>query len=207
MNRQEHWDRAYRDRAATELSWYRPMLDISLALIRSVSEPSSRLIDVGGGASTLVDDLLDLGYSEMTVLDVSPAALARSRARLGARAKRVSWLVGDISDTRLPPASFDVWHDRAAYHFLTEERDRRSYAEAATRALSPGGHIVIATFAPDGPERCSGLEVCRHSAQSIAQELGPAFELMEERRETHLTPAGREQKFMYALLRRGDVSS
>ena len=207
MKRQEHWDRAYRDRAATEHSWYRPALDVSLALIRSVSEPSSRLIDVGGGASTLVDDLLELGYSELTVLDLSPEALARSQARLGARAKRVSWMVADISDTPLLPASFDVWHDRAAYHFLTEERDRRSYAEAAARALSPGGHIVIATFAPDGPERCSGLDVCRHSAESIAQELGPAFELLDERRETHLTPAGREQKFMYALLRRRDVSS
>jgi SAM-dependent methyltransferase len=207
MNREEHWDRAYRDRPATELSWYRPALDTSLELIRQVSEPSSRVIDVGAGAATLVDDLLDLGYSRLTVLDVSREALARTQARLGPRGARINWILGDVTQVRLPPAACDVWHDRAAFHFLTDERDRRAYADIAARALSPGGHIVIATFAPDGPERCSGLPVCRHSGQSIALEFGSAFELVEERRETHLTPAGREQKFMYALLRRRDAAS
>lgn len=201
--RQTHWDAVYRNRDVHEVSWFRPHLQVSLRLLqRAGLSPDSRLIDIGGGASTLVDDLLDLGVKQVTVLDLSAAALAAARQRLGDRAGRVHWQVADLCDTDLPTAGFDLWHDRAVLHFLVDEGDVRRYAAQAARAVSPGGHAVIGGFAPSGPERCSGLPVARRSAADIAQILAPHFRLIEEQAERHTTPGGVSQPFVYALLQR-----
>lgn len=201
--RQAHWQNVYRTRTADSVSWYRPHLEISLELLeRAGVSVDSRLIDVGGGASTLVDDLLARGLGRITVLDLSAAALDVARTRLGERARDVAWRVDDVLTAALPAGGFDVWHDRAVFHFLTDPADAARYARQAALAVRPGGHAVIAGFAPDGPERCSGLPVARRSAQEIEQLLGPAFRLLERRGERHLTPAGGEQSFEYALLTR-----
>jgi len=200
---QAHWDEVYRSRSATAVSWYRPHLDVSLALLSHAGlDASTRLVDVGGGASTLVDDLLDLGLTDITVLDLSQAALDAARERLGARGKTVRWRAGNLLEADFKPAAFDLWHDRAVLHFLTEPADAARYAAKAARAVRPGGHAVIGGFAPDGPERCSGLPVARRSASDVAVLLGDAFVLIEERREQHATPSGNTQAFAYALLRR-----
>ncbi len=194
----DHWENVYRRKPADSVSWYRPHLDMSLALLAQAGlSPASRVIDVGGGASTLVDDLLARGTSQVTVLDLSASALAIARDRLGAAAASVQWLVGDVRDIALPPEAFDSWHDRAVLHFLTDEASTRRYADQVAAALRPGGHAVIGGFAPDGPERCSGLTVARRSAQDIAALLGPRFVLRDERREVHATPGGGEQAFAW----------
>ncbi|MEI7038244.1 class I SAM-dependent methyltransferase [Fulvimonas yonginensis] len=201
--RATHWEMVYRSRAAQEVSWYRPHLDASLALLRQAGlGPDTRVIDVGGGASTLVDDLLALGVCAVTVLDLSATALATARARLGDRAGTVRWLAADLLEAGFAAARFDLWHDRAVLHFLTEPAQVRRYAEQAAHAVRPGGHAVIGGFAPDGPERCSGLPVARRAAADIATALGPAFRLVDQRRELHPTPAGATQAFAYALLER-----
>jgi SAM-dependent methyltransferase len=163
---------------------------------------TSRLIDIGGGASTLVDDLLDVGLTELTVLDLSPAALAISRDRLGERAACVRWLAADMLQVDLPPGAYDLWHDRAVLHFLTTAEQTARYAAQASHAIAVGGHAVIGGFAPDGPERCSGLTVARRSPDEVAALLGPTFRLVETHTECHLTPNGNEQAFAWALLRR-----
>ena len=200
---QAHWDEVYRTRSTQAVSWYRPHLEVSLALLRQAGlDHASRLIDVGGGASTLVDDLLALGLADITVLDLSQAALAAARERLGERAARVHWLAADLLQADFAPAGFDLWHDRAVLHFLASPGDAVRYATQAARAVRAGGHAVIGGFAPDGPERCSGLPVARRSASDIAAVLAPAFRLIEERTERHVTPAGMTQAFTYALLER-----
>lgn len=202
-DRQAHWQRVYETRDPEAVSWFRPRLDVSLELLeRAGLAPDTRLIDVGGGASTLVDDLLARGLRDITVLDISAEALAVSRQRLAARANRATWLATDVLDARLPASAFDIWHDRAVSHFLTDDADLARYAQQAARAVRTAGHAVIGGFAPDGPERCSGLPVARRSAQDIAAMLRPDFELLDERRERHVTPVGAEQLFAYALLRR-----
>ncbi len=202
-DRQAHWQNVYRTRTADSVSWYRPHLETSLELLEQTGlGVDSRLIDVGGGASTLVDDLLDRGLGRITVLDLSAAALDVARTRLGKRARDVAWRVDDVLTAALPAAGFDVWHDRAVFHFLTDPADAARYARQAALAVRPGGHAVIAGFAPDGPERCSGLPVARRSAEEIAELLGPAFRLLARRGERHVTPAGGEQSFEYALLTR-----
>lgn len=199
--RKTFWEGVYRNRAATETSWYEAIPAISLALIgRSGVGPGDPLIDVGGGASLLVDHLLQAGYRDLTVLDVSAAALAQARERLGARATRVAWLEADAVAFE-PRRRFALWHDRAAFHFLTEADDRRRYVDALCRALKPGGQVIIASFAPDGPARCSGQDIVRYDALSLARELGDDFTLEEHLRETHRTPAGREQRFGYCRFR------
>jgi SAM-dependent methyltransferase len=203
VSREEHWQKVYRTRAADAVSWYRPQLGVSLELLEMAGlSAGSRLIDVGGGASTLVDDLLSRGLKEITILDVSDAALAVARQRLGEQARNVRWLVADVLEAGLPEAGFDLWHDRAVLHFLTDASDAARYAAVAARAVSIGGHAVIGGFAPDGPEKCSGLPVARRSADGIAAILAPAFRLLATRAERHVTPAGAEQSFAYALLRR-----
>jgi SAM-dependent methyltransferase len=200
---QAHWEGIYRTRSTQAVSWYRSHLDVSLALLRQAGlDTSTRLIDVGGGASTLVDDLLAQGLTDITVLDLSPAALASARERLGAHGETVRWLAADLLEADLAPAAFDIWHDRAVLHFLASAEATSRYAAQAARAVRPGGHAVIGGFAPDGPERCSGLPVARRSAADIAALLGPTFRLVEERREQHTTPAGKAQAFAYALLER-----
>jgi SAM-dependent methyltransferase len=203
VNREEHWQKVYQTRAADAVSWYRPQLAMSLELLELAGlSTESRLIDVGGGASTLVDDLVARGLKGITVLDVSESGLAVARQRLGERARNVTWLVTDLLQAELPEGGFDLWHDRAVLHFLTDASDAARYAAVAARAVSIGGHAVIGGFAPDGPEKCSGLPVARRSGDAIAAILAPAFRLLATRAERHITPAGAEQSFAYALLRR-----
>ncbi len=200
---QGHWQDIYRTRTADSLSWFRPHLDVSLELLtRAGMNKDSRVIDVGGGAATLVDDLLACGLRHLSVLDVSEQALAIARDRLGPRSKQVTWYAGDLLRVQLPAAGFDLWHDRAVLHFLTDPADAARYAATAADAVTAGGHAVIAGFAPDGPERCSGQPVVRRSTEEMAALMAPAFVLVESRNERHVTPAGATQSFAYALLRR-----
>ena len=164
---------------------------------------ASAVIDVGGGASRLVDALIEKGFRTVTVLDLSEAALAAAKARIGRRAERqVQWIVADVTVWEPRAAAYDVWHDRAAFHFLTEERDRTAYVARLTKAMKPGGHAIIGTFAPDGPDRCSGLPVARYDAQGLGRVLGDGFELVETLRHEHRTPAGSQQRFQFSLFRR-----
>lgn len=200
--RQAHWQNVYATRKPTEVSWFQTTPVNSLNLIRVAgATPRSSIIDIGGGASHLVDVLLRDGYSDITVLDVADKALATARARLGAAAEKVTWLVADAT-TWQPRRSYDIWHDRAAFHFLTDASDRNAYVERLTLALQPGAHAVIATFALDGPEKCSGLPVTRYDAKSLAEVLGAHFDLVESRRDEHHTPTGALQHFQFSLFRR-----
>jgi SAM-dependent methyltransferase len=201
MNRKSHWDRVYSSKAETEVSWYQAEPKLSLELIREFCPSCGSVIDVGGGASLLVDRLLAEGFSHLSVLDISEAALERAKGRLGARSDQVKWIVGDVTEVRSVGA-FDVWHDRAVFHFLTDPTDRQKYTQLALRTLSPGGHLILATFAPDGPTRCSGLDICRYDAEAVLKELGDSFSIVKELRETHTTPAGRTQNFFYGVFRR-----
>ena len=203
MPAREHWESVYGQKAPTEVSWYRPHLGESLRLIEAARVGAdAAIIDVGGGASTLVDDLLARGHHGVSVRDVSARAIEAAQARLGERAAAVHWQVADITRVELPAAAYDLWHDRAVFHFLREEDDRARYVAAAQRSLRPGGHILVATFGPDGPTRCSGLEVVRYGAAELAAALGDAFEPVASATELHATPWGTEQQFVYFLGRR-----
>jgi SAM-dependent methyltransferase len=196
-----HWDGVYRERRSDSLSWFQKYPALSLELITAAApNPDARIIDVGGGDSLLVDRLLEHGYRQLTVLDISRSAIERSQARLANRADTVRWMVGDVLNTETL-GTFDVWHDRALFHFLLEPSQRERYVEAVKRAVMPRGAVVIATFAPDGPPRCSGLDVRRYDESSLAAELGEAFALVDTRRESHHTPSGGEQAFLYASFR------
>jgi len=195
----EHWEAIYESKKPEEVGWYQPGPTVSLDLIRRVAPRlDAAIIDVGGGASTLVDSLPD---ARVTVLDISAAALAHAKSRLGSAADRVVWRCADVLSEELLSAAYDVWHDRAVFHFLTSPADRRRYVDQVSRALRPGGHVIIATFADDGPTHCSGLEVVRYSGDQLHAELGPAFELIETIREEHVTPSGSRQAFVYCLFR------
>ncbi len=202
-DRAAHWQTVYQQKASTSVSWYRDHLDTSLLLLEKAGlDPASRVIDVGGGASTLVDDLLVRDVGAVTVLDLSEASLQIASARLGASADRVEWLTGDVTKVGLSAAAFTHWHDRAVLHFLSAPADAQAYAEQVRHAVAPNGFAIIGGFAPDGPERCSGLAVARRSADEIAALLGPAFRLVTSLYEMHRTPGGSEQSFVYALLQR-----
>jgi SAM-dependent methyltransferase len=203
MNREKHWDRIYRAKSPTEMSWYQPEARLSLKLIRRVApELDAAIVDVGGGASTLVDGLLDHGYRDVTVMDLAPAALAHAQERLGQRAQQVRWVVADALETSsLPPASCAVWHDRAVFHFLTDARDRARYVAQVHRVVRPGGHVIVAGFGPEGPSRCSGLEVVRYDPDGLHAEFGSTFRLLDSAKEDHRTPAGTVQPFVYCLCR------
>jgi SAM-dependent methyltransferase len=202
MSREKHWEAIYRSKAPTEVSWYQPEARLSLDLIRRVApQVDTPLLDVGGGASTLVDGLLSAGYRHVSVLDLAPAALARAQERLGERAAQVRWIVADVLDAPLPAASCAVWHDRAVFHFLTDARDRARYVAQVERVVRPGGHVIVASFAPDGPTRCSGLEVVRYSPEGMYAEFGADFRLLDSVREDHRTPGGSVQAFVYCLCR------
>lgn len=201
MNR-EHWGRIYRTSSPTAVSWYQPEARLSLELIRRVApDLDAPILDVGGGASTLVDGLLGAGYGDITVLDLARAALARAQERLGSRAAQAKWIVADVLNAPLPAASCAVWHDRAVFHFLTAARDRGRYVAQVARVVRPGAHVIVATFGPDGPKRCSGLEVMRYSSEGLHAEFGAAFRLLDSAREDHQTPNGTVQAFVYCLCR------
>ena len=202
IQRENHWQAVYRTKNATEVSWYAPHLDRSIELIREVAAPGAEIIDVGGGASTLVDDLLAGGFSAITVLDISQAALDIAQHRLGVHGRSVRWIQADITTADLPAARYDVWHDRAVFHFLTETLDRRAYVETLKRSVKDGGHVVIATFALDGPPRCSGLDVVRYDGAALQRQLGSPFELTRSFEESHATPAGKEQRFNFCRFRK-----
>ncbi len=198
MDAQTHWDKIYTQKAPDQVSWYRPHLEASLALVEQVgSGPSASIIDVGAGESTLVDDLLARGYSNLTVLDISQAAIAASRKRLGDTAEHVRWLVADITQAELEPSAYDVWHDRAVFHFLTTAADRKAYVRQVVRSVRRGGHVIVSAFGPEGPTRCSGLDVVRYDAESLHAEFGASFRLISSSRQLHETPFGTTQQFLY----------
>lgn len=197
-----HWETVHSTRGDAEVSWFQASPEPSLRMMeRAEIGPSASVIDIGAGASRLVDALLERGFRSIAVLDLSAAALARTRDRLGARAAEVDWIVADAT-TWVPTARYDLWHDRAAFHFLTEEAQRTAYVERLRAALRPGGHAIIATFALDGPERCSGLPVVRYDGETLARVLGPGFERVTTVADLHRTPAGGEQRFQFSLFRR-----
>ncbi|QQO18565.1 class I SAM-dependent methyltransferase [Bradyrhizobium diazoefficiens] len=201
-DRSTHWDNVYATKGETEVSWFQDSPETSLAMIRAASpDHRAAIIDIGGGASRLVDALLQGGYRDIAVLDLSTKALDTVKKRIGAAASTVDWIVADATTWR-PAKPYDVWHDRAAFHFLTDSRDRAAYVERLRSAVAPGGHVIIATFAPDGPEKCSGLPVQRHDSASLAAELGPEFKLLETRSEAHHTPWNSTQAFQFSRFRR-----
>lgn len=205
QSEKQHWEKVYTTKSATEVSWFQEHADLSLRLIQQagVSHAAS-IIDVGGGASVLVDDLFALGYRDLTVLDLSGAAIATAKSRLGGNASSVKWIESNILDVQLPAATYDVWHDRAVFHFLTNDKDRRVYVRQLMHAVKPGGLVIVATFAEDGPTQCSGLPVMRYNAEQLHSEFGEPFILLGHEKEVHNTPGGKEQKFVYCFCRRAN---
>lgn len=202
MDAKTHWEKVYKTKAPESVSWYRPHLETSLGLIgRAAKARSAAIIDVGGGESTLIDDLLLGGYSNLTVLDISQTAIDVNRKRLGLAAAQVRWLVADITEIELPIGSYDLWHDRAVFHFLTAPEPRIAYVRQVARSVKPGGHVIVSTFGSQGPMRCSGLEVMRYDAESLHGEFGARFRLVESSKELHRTPVGTTQQFLYCYCR------
>lgn len=203
MGSKEHWEKVYSTKTSIEVSWFQEHAALSLKLIRDAEVPkSASIIDVGGGASTLVDDLLSEGFGSLTVMDLSGAALDTVRSRIGRQAVRVRWVEANVLDAELPAHGYDVWHDRAVFHFLITDEERRAYKEKVLHAVKPGGMVIVATFAEDGPSKCSGLPAMRYSAAALHAEFGEPFQLLGHERESHRTPGGNEQKFVYCLCRR-----
>lgn len=203
MDKQQHWQSVYTTRDAAHTSWFRPHLDESLRLIDTFALPKDApVIDVGGGRATLVDDLLAREFGDVSVLDLSAAALAEARQRLGARGDAVRWLVADATLAALPPAHYGLWHDRAVFHFLIDADDRARYVANAARSVRAHGHAIVGCFSPDGPEHCSGLPVRRYDASALAEAFAPAFEIVRHSRELHATPAGTVHPFTYVVLQR-----
>jgi len=200
MDRKQHWEDVYSRKKPNEVSWYQAEPTVSLNIVNEAAGASqAAVIDVGGGTSTLVDRLVDQPAMEITVLDISGAALREAQSRLGAKAARVKWIEADILDVELPEAGYDVWHDRAVFHFLTEAGDRRRYLEQVSRSVRIGGHVLVATFDADGPRKCSGLEVARYSPDELHAQFGRAFRLLRSVHENHVTPMGTTQRFVYCL--------
>ena len=201
-SRQAHWENVYTKKGENEVSWFQENPAPSLELIEQVGAThSTAIIDVGGGASRLVDNLIEMGFGDVTVLDLSGTALDAAKARLGDRSARVHWIVADATIWE-PVKTYDIWHDRAAFHFLTEESDRSAYVTRLQRGLRIGGHAIIATFAMDGPEKCSGLAVVRYDSASLGRTLGPIFQLVGTLRHQHATPWGSQQVFQFSVFRR-----
>jgi SAM-dependent methyltransferase len=201
-SRRQHWENVYAAKGETQVSWFEQNPAVSLDLIEAAGLGAEAVvIDIGGGASHLVDALIERGQAGVTVLDLSANALDIVRARLGRRAAEVNWVVSDVTQWS-PDRPYDLWHDRAAFHFLTDPADQRAYVDALGAALAPGGVAIIGTFAPDGPEKCSGLPVVRHDAKSLGLVLGSGFELTDTRRHEHQTPWGSVQRFQFSTFRR-----
>ena len=202
MNLKTHWEKIYATKASDQVSWYRPHLETSIVLIeRSVSVRSASIIDIGGGESSLVDDLLARGFHNVAVLDVSQAAIDATKQRLGQVADRVRWVTADITQVQLHPAAYDVWHDRAVFHFLTAPERRAEYVRQVARSVKAGGYVIVSTFGPEGPTKCSGLDVVRYDAESLHEEFGTRFRLVESSKELHETPFGTIQQFLYCYCR------
>ncbi len=204
MPSKEHWERVYETKPTDSVSWFQAHAGRSLRLIQQTGVASSApIIDVGGGASTLVDDLLANRYSNLTVLDLSSAALVAAKKRLGAeRGERVQWLEANITEIEFPAHAYEVWHDRAVFHFLTSQEERQKYVRTVLRAVKPGGHVIVATFAEDGPSQCSGLPVVRYRAHDLHAEFGEPFTLVHHEKEAHSTPSGKVQQFVYCYCRK-----
>jgi ubiquinone/menaquinone biosynthesis C-methylase UbiE len=203
MESKTHWEEVYETKDATKVSWFQENPDLSLQLIEGTCVGSlAQVIDVGGGASTLVDNLLDRNYQNVTVLDISASALQVAQERIGSQANLVTWLDADITQIQLPYQFYDVWHDRAVFHFLTRASDRQKYVEAVMHSVKAGGHVIVATFDIDGPSRCSGLEIVRYNSDSLHNEFGDKFNLVHSTSESHETPFGTEQKFIYCYCRK-----
>ncbi len=200
-DRTEHWNRVYATKRETGVSWYQPKPALSLALIREYAPQNASIIDIGGGASLLTAELVREGYGDLAVLDISAEALERAKENLGAEAAKIEWVVADIMAWK-PTRQWQVWHDRAVFHFLTDAASQDAYIRALYAAALPGAIAIISGFAPDGPEKCSGLPVVRYDAQSLSKRIGAGFELLAEKREAHETPGGAMQKFYYAVLRK-----
>jgi len=197
-----HWEKIYGRYAPESVSWYRPHLETSIELIERVAGGrGASIIDVGGGESTLVDDLLGRGYERVTVLDISETAIEVSKKRLGSLAKSVHWIAGDATQTGLARGGYDVWHDRAVFHFLTTAQQRVAYVRNVARAVSPGGHVIVSTFGPEGPTKCSGLDVVRYDADALHGAFGAKFRAVESREEIHRTPSGAVQQYLYCMCR------
>jgi ubiquinone/menaquinone biosynthesis C-methylase UbiE len=200
MKSKDHWETVYTTKAPDHVSWFQPHADMSMRLIRgSGLGHDATIIDVGGGASTLVDDLIDDGYAKITVLDLSNAALAESARRLGVRARTVTWVEADITRAAFEPQSIDLWHDRAVFHFLTTHEDREAYVKQVLRAVKPGGHVIMATFGSNGPTQCSGLPVMRYAPDELHAEFGEAFTMVTHEEQVHHTPFGTDQQFIYCM--------
>lgn len=203
MKSKSHWENVYSTKSSERVGWYKPRLDTSLAMIAKTSPGvHARVIDVGGGASTLVDDLLGQGYGQITILDLSGAALSVARSRLGVDASKAKWIEGDVKTVELPTAYYDIWHDRAVFHFLTAAGDRKKYMQNMLRSLKGDGHVIIATFSPEAPPKCSGLEVRRYTPELLHNELGEDFALQAHKTELHVTPGGVEQMYLYCHFQR-----
>lgn len=203
MASKNHWEQLYATKADDAVSWFQEHAKRSVELIAGTKVPrSAAIIDVGSGASHLIDDLIDQGFTNITALDLSSAALASTKHRLGVRASGVHFMVADITAVEMPRHAFDVWHDRAVFHFLTTPAQRRAYVDTVLGAVKPGGHVIMATFAEDGPQKCSGLPVQRYAPHELHAEFGVPFELVHSERETHSTPFGTEQKFIYCYCRK-----
>ncbi|MFT6145270.1 MAG: 2-polyprenyl-3-methyl-5-hydroxy-6-metoxy-1,4-benzoquinol methylase [Myxococcota bacterium] len=208
MSVQEHWQGVYRSKAVDRVSWYQPTAATSLRrILRTQVDPTEAVIDVGGGASVLVDALLEEGFEDVSVLDLSAAALNISQTRLRKRAALARWHVGSVLDVELPEGGTSVWHDRAVFHFMATETQQHAYLKTMAHAVRPGGHAIIATFAEDGPTTCSGLPVTRYSAEQLAAVFTPAFTLVSCESEQHTTPAGETQSFTVCHLRRVAVQA
>jgi 2-polyprenyl-3-methyl-5-hydroxy-6-metoxy-1,4-benzoquinol methylase len=202
MNASIHWEGIHATKSPQKVSWYRPHLETSLALIeRCAQDRSASIIDVGGGQSTLVDDLLARGFQNITVLDISACAIAAVKKRLGEISERVHWLVADITDVELAAQAYDIWHDRAVFHFLTSRQQRAAYVRQVVRSLKSRGHVIVSTFGPEGPEKCSGLDTVRYDADSLHHEFGAGFRLVDSSTELHETPSGQAQQFLYCCFR------
>jgi SAM-dependent methyltransferase len=202
VDRQAHWERIYRAKATTELSWYQSEAKLSLELIQGVAPRRDEpIIDVGGGTSPLVDGLLSVGYTAVTVLDLAHTALAQAQTRLGPLSAAANWIEADVLEASLPPVTYAVWHDRAVFHFLTNPADRRRYVAQVRHAVRSGGYVIVASFAPDGPTHCSRLEVARYAPNELHAQFGGGFQLLGSTPERHRTPSGSTQAFVYCLCR------
>ncbi len=202
MDRRRHWEAVYGRKQSHEVSWFQRRPSLSLQLIAATGlGPEARILDVGGGTSTLIENLVNVGYTRLGVLDVAETALQRARERLGPAGDRIEWYTADVT-TFVSPHDWDVWHDRAVFHFMIDPADRRAYRETMLRSLASGGQVIIATFGPDGPTRCSGLEVVRYDADTLSRELGPTVRLVETELEQHETPSGAIQQFLHARFQR-----